>query len=283
MIDMRDDINISESCKMVEGELYRINNVNGEEVYEFVGKNKVLFGLTQLIGMLYIGRKSTESNYFQTKVRYLEDALNLAVSGSVPLVVPPSSNIHKLFGFGVSLDGGTLGVINNVRKQDKGFNLPTSDDGLVPLKMTIGESSSQAIATMASGYKMRQQRAASGTLLAHSRYYIKAFDNITITNQKATGEALSDYPDTISDVSDIRTVVDMRLTISETDLVDYFSMVQGDASLKYFNSVTLFMGREVNHPLGGGSIDYRNVIASNRINIKQSNYDTVQYVYRIYI
>lgn len=256
-----------------KGVLYSKNKtLTGKTIFKKLGENKITIGLSQ---QLMCWWTNTD---LSTNITTLDNE-----SGFDPLPIDTTVDLTpRLFGFGLSIDGGSEGVVNPVYKYTKGYNFTTdySEDGIVPIRLlTSGEDESGMYPT----YCLRRVDGDS-----RKAYYIKKFDNVDTKNIDEDGLSLPNNPEeSLSGDVDVYSVIDLDITITQDDLKEYFGLVEEDVNFRRYNAITLFMGHPVDCTLGGATVrDYRDVFACNRLNLKQKNLGEEgeqELLYRIYL
>lgn len=270
MIRLSDRVEIEDGFnkKFAIGECYEKNKtLTGKTIFSKIGENKITLGFAQEIVAWWTNTQPFNS------IRKLdeEDALNLLPVDNIIEQEP------RLFGFSLSIDGGDENTTFPVRKYKKGYTL----DGLLPFRMlTTDEEDTEDINDK---YSVRHVDNDDNIF-----YYIKYFDKITIRNITEDNNPVPDNPDiNLSEDMQVYAIIDLELTIDKSDLAEYFALTQGGVNFRRYNGITLFRGYPVQcTKLGNPITDYRGLLATNRMNIKQRDLaeeGKQELLYRIYV
>ncbi|MFW6015411.1 MAG: hypothetical protein ACOCRK_03175 [bacterium] len=270
MIKLNDKINIEDGFnkKFVIGECYEKNKtLTGKTIFNKIGENKITLGFAQEI----VAWWTNTSPFNNIKKLDDESVLNLL---PVDDVVDDHS---RLFGFALSIDGGDENTTFPVKKYDKGYSM----DGLLPFRMLTTEE--EDTNDINSKYSVRHVDDSDNIY-----YYIKYFDKMTIRNITEDNNPVPDNPDTnLSEDMQVYSIIDLELNIDKADLAEYFALTQGGVNFRRYNGITLFTGYPVEcTKLGDQITDYRGLLATNRMNIKQRDLaeeGKQELLYRIYI
>ena len=251
----------------------------GKTVFKKIGENKITLGLSQEIAKYLINEDEDV-----TKIRQLDDESDLNLMD----VTSVQDENKRIFGFGLSIDGGSENNIRPVRKYSKGYNL---NEGLIPFRVIPADSHDVELMHN-NGYLVRDFQpelfSDDGNDNDYMRYFIKRFDDINIMNIQENGNELPDEPsENLSLDINVYSIIDLELSIDKDDLAEYFSLAEGDINNRRYNAITLFMGKECNKTDGDDTVSsFTEILATNRMNIRQRNIgeEGIQnMVYRIYV
>jgi hypothetical protein len=277
-----DRIAVDDSVKnsqAVKGIAYDVNTTStGKKIFNKIGENKITIGLAQELSKFLL---NSDRETYSTQITMLdkEDDLNL-------LTVIDQSEIHpNLFGFGLSIDGGMENHIEPVLKKTKGYSL--ADGGLLPFRMIPSIDHDPAI-THGNGYFIRDEFDSVDFTDTYYRYLIKGFESVQHKLIQENGEVLLDYPDeNLTKDVDVFSVIDLELKIDLDDLAEYFGLVEENINNRRYNGITLFFGKPCTRSIDSGTVSsYRDIIGSNRMNVRQRNLGeegTQTIIYRIYL
>lgn len=270
MIKLSDRMEIKDGFnkKFAKGVCYEKNKtLNGNTLFNKIGENKITLGLAQEI----VAWWTNTEPFNDIKKLDEEDVLNL-----LPVDTIVDEN-PRLIGFSLSIDGGDENVTLPVKKYQKGYSV----DGLLPFRMLTTDI--EDTMDINDSYGVRHTDG-SGNIY----YYMKYFDKITIRNITEDNNPVPDYPDiNLSQDMQVYAIIDLELTIEKEDLAEYFALTQGGVNFRRYNGITLFRGYPVECTKFGNPItDYRGLLATNRMNIKQRDLaeeGKQELLYRIYV
>lgn len=262
VLRLKEDTNFKSS--IYEG----IKTHTGETLFRHIADNASLIGGTNLIACKLMGM--TPGANGNIKVAKLDNDTHLKLS-----TIVTSDNIEELFGILFMLDGGVEGTVFPVNRTSKGFDF-TNPNNIIPMRMM--PSTEEDIPTLMAKYELR-------SVNDYIKYYVKRPSSIELVNITKTGVALTDYPNIQTE--DVVTAIILKVSIDETDMAEYFAVVEGDSSLRRFNAVSILHGERVNISIEGQSYkEHRNITCTNRYNMKTQNletHDTRDYYIHIYI
>ena len=277
---LTDNLNIKDNNNLQKrtpwGVAYEKNKTpSGKTVFKKLGENKITLGLAQEVTKSLINEKDDV-----TKINTLDDEEDLNLLDTVEVL----DEKRIMFGFGLSIDGGHETHIKPVKKFEKGYSL---DEGLIPLRMIELNDHDLEDMVENNGYHVRDHYEELDE--DYMRYFIKEFESVELRNIQEGGDQLSDYPhETLIVDMNVYSIIDFELEIDVNDMAEYFGIVEDDINNRRFNSITIFMGEKCEKTNDNGDTveSYCNIIASNRMNIRQRNLGEVgarSIVYRIYV
>lgn len=267
---------MSEYFKVEEGTNFKssiyqaVKNHNGETIFKHIADNASLIGGTNLLACKMLGL--TPGDNGNLKVRKFDEDTYLKLS-----TVVSSDNIEEIFGVIFMLDGGVEGAVFPVDRSSKGFDFTTNPNNVIPLRMLPVEEDNPD--ELLSKYEIR-------SVNDYIKYYVKKPESVQIVNISKTGVNVPNYPDG-STQEDLVTAIIMKISLTEDDMSEYFSIVEGDAALRRFNALSILHGERVNISINSKSYkEHRNITCTNRYNMKNQNletHDTRDYYVHIYI
>lgn len=277
-----DRIAVDDSVKKsqaVKGIAYDLNETpTGKKIFNKIGENKITIGLAQELSKFLL---NSDRESYPTQINMLDNESQLSLLN----IIDQSEINPNLFGFGLSIDGGMENHIEPVLKKTKGYSL--ADGGMVPFRM-IPDVDHDPIVTHANNYFIRDEFDSPDFSNIYYRYLIKGFESVEHKLIQENGEVLLDYPDEnlVKDV-DVFSVIDLELKIDLNDLAEYFGLVEENINNRRYNGITLFFGKPCIRTTDSGTVNsYRDIIGSNRMNVRQRNLGeegTQTIIYRIYL
>lgn len=248
----------------------KLTRADGTEMFEFLGGNATVLGGTQLIVQnTFIG--ITNSMLTQIDTLDKDPALNVSA------VSKYLSDVRRIFGFGVGMDGGISNTVYPVKRHSKGYE--TSK--LYAFKTMIADPLVDDVVENFKKYSIRSVDTSTNTSLYYIKKIVPVLSNVTIYGEQVPNNPTVNY----SGKYDIRSKVTLNLRIEEDELTDWYGYKNGTKDGAIINSIILFAGRNCETVINGTTVDtYRDVIATNKINVVgiPLNNTSIDFIYTLY-
>lgn len=185
-----------------------------------------------------------------------------------------TSDRRVIFGFGVATDGAYGGMIDVVKRHEVGYDAKN----LIAFK-TMSSGSDDVVANHEK-YAFRVE--SSGDIMYMIKKITPEYKVVTARSKRVlTGNVNKNY----NGSEDIRAWIKLSLKITNGELLQWFGKKHGSTDNAFFNSIILFAGRPCNVNINGQNITtYRDVVATNRINFKNTDVmdREISFIYNIY-
>ena len=236
--------------KMVATMVYQaFKKKDGTEYFKPVGSNvTTIMGTQNIVLNNHVGlSKISNVTYFEK-----EPGMNVETG------VTYTSDVFKIYGFMLGIDGGSGKTSYPVFRHKKGYTNLNSIPAFKVVK--IGEDVPEDNLKI---YGLRHVNTINNDVYYYIKRAVPKLRQMTVT-----GHDLPATPDQYTGTEDVISQVTYDLEITSEELFQWFGIQTGSIENTRFNSLMLVMGRPATITINGKTINtYRDIFVSNKLNL----------------